>query len=313
MVGYRWEIPDEHIMASFSDDSRIVLDSRHVPTRTDMAAVVGESEEHRLEHFEAMRGQEVVFRLAKRLLDRYFRQSPAAEGQPGGERPWLFPRLVEITKAWIGDVNQVVLKDDAFIGLLAMHQLADEAVEKLYQGIVRAQGPEETLTPIMSPVEPIRTTWYVDFDTTKDTYVTHPDYCHVSHVACDSEWEGKLASKLEHMESVRSYVKNQGLGFTVPYTIDGRQRSYIPDFIIRIDDGHGSDDLLNLVLEVSGARRKDKEHKAATMRKLWIPAVNAWGRLGRWQYVEVTDPWEAAGVIQSAISHTVQPLGGRMH
>jgi type III restriction enzyme len=66
------------------------------------------------------------------------------------------------------------------------------------------------------------------------------------------------------------------LGFTVPYTIDGRQRSYIPDFVIRIDDGNGPDDLLNLVLEVSGVRRKDKEHKAATMRNLWVPAVNAW-------------------------------------
>jgi hypothetical protein len=34
---------------------------------------------------------------------------------------------------------------------------------------------------------------------------------------------------------VRSYVKNQGLGFTIPYTIDGQPRSYLPDFIARID------------------------------------------------------------------------------
>ena len=298
VVGYRWEVPDEHLEADFTEDSRISLDSRHVPTRTDVAAVVGQTEEHRLERFEAMRPQEVAFHLAKRLLDRYFR-TPAQDGQPEGERPWLFPRLVEITKAWLVNPEQVTLKDDAFVGLLAMHQRSDEAVEKLYQAILRYQPGENVLTPIMSPADPIGTTRYVDFDTIKDVYVTAPDRCHVSHVACDSEWEANLASKLEHLPVVHSYVKNQGLGFTVPYTIDGQQRAYIPDFIVRIDDGSAPDDLLNLIVEVSGARRKDKDHKVSTMRNLWVPAVNTWGQVGRWRFIEVTDPWEAAGLIES--------------
>src|SRR5206468_5296606 len=72
LVGYRWEISDEHLEADFVEDSWLALDSRHVPTRTDVAAVVGETEEHRLERFEAMRAQQVAFVLAKRLLDRYF-------------------------------------------------------------------------------------------------------------------------------------------------------------------------------------------------------------------------------------------------
>ncbi len=83
-------------------------------------------------------------------------------------------------------------------------------------------------------------------------------------------------------EVVRSYVKNQGLGFTIPYTIDGQQRAYVPDFIARIDDGHGADDLLNLIIEVSGARPKDKERRSSTARDLWIPAVNNHGGFGRW-------------------------------
>jgi len=62
-----------------------------------VAAIVGETEEHRLEKFEAMRAQQVAFVLARQLLDRYFR-APDADGQPGAEQPWLFPRVIQITK-----------------------------------------------------------------------------------------------------------------------------------------------------------------------------------------------------------------------
>lgn len=299
LVGYRWEIPDEHLEADFIDESRLALDSRDVPTRTDVAAVVGETEEHRLERFEAMRAQQVAFVLAKRLLDRYFR-APDEDGQPGAERPWLFPRLVEISKRWVAE--SVTLKDDAFIGLLAMAQRADDAVEKLYLSIVRYHGGERKLVPLLRPYDPVGSTRYVDFDTTKEVFVTHPERCHISHVVCDSGWEAHLAGKLEHLTAVRMYVKNQGLGFTIPYTIDGQQRSYVPDFIARVDDGNGDDDLLNLLIEVSGAGRRDKEHKVNTARNLWVPAVNNHGGFGRWRFIEVTDPWEAAGMIEAVVN-----------
>lgn len=298
LMGYRWEIPDDHLEADFIDASRLALDSRHVPTRTDVAAIVGETAEHRLDRFEAMRAQQVAFVLAKRLLDRYFR-APDEGGQPGAERPWLFPRLVEIAKRWIDEC--VTLKDDAFIGLLAMAQPADDAVEKLYVSIVRHLGGERRLVPLLRPYEPVGSTRYVDFDTTKDVFLTDPDRCHISHVVCDSGWEAHVAGKLEHLATVRSYVKNQGLGFTIPYTIDGQQRAYLPDFIVRVDDGRGDTDLLQLLIEVSGAGRRDKEHKVSTTRDLWVPAVNNHGGFGRWRFVEVTDPWEAAGMIESVV------------
>jgi type III restriction enzyme len=298
LVGYRWEIPDDNLEADFIDESRLALDSRHVPTRTDVAAIVGETEEHRLEKFEAMRSQQVAFVLAKRLLDRYFR-APDADGQPGAERPWLYPRLIEITKRWIAEC--VTLKDDAFIGLLAMAQRADDAVEKLYLSIVRFHGGKRRLVPLLRAYDPIGSTRHVDFDTTKDVYVTHPDRCHVSHVVCDSGWEAHLAGRLEHLDAVRCYVKNQGLGFTIPYTIDGQQRAYVPDFIARVNDGPRDDDVLNLLIEVSGAGRRDKEHKVNTTRDLWISAVNNHGGFGRWGFIEVTDPWEAAGMIEAVV------------
>jgi type III restriction enzyme len=99
-------------------------------------------------------------------------------------------------------------------------------------------------------------------------------------------------------------VKNQGLGFVIPYSLDGQPKSYYPDFLLDLDDGHGDDDPLHLILEVSGERDRAKQVKVDTARTLWIPAVNNAGRFGRWRFVEVTDPFEGADVIRSVVSET---------
>jgi type III restriction enzyme len=57
--------------------------------------------------------------------------------------------------------------------------------------------------------------------------------------------------------------------------------------------------LLNLIVEVTGERKKDKAAKVATARTLWIPAVNNHAAYGRWAFVEITDPWDAKNTIRS--------------
>jgi type III restriction enzyme len=49
---------------------------------------------------------------------------------------------------------------------------------------------------------------------------------------------------------VPAYVKNHNFGLEVPYRFGSVTRSYFPDFIVRIDDGHGPDDPLYLIVEV---------------------------------------------------------------
>ncbi len=132
----------------------------------------------------------------------------------------------------------------------------------------------------------------MDFHTIRETYKTRADKCHISLVAGDSGWEYKLAHDLEDMSEVLSYVKNQNLGFTIPYSINNVEHQYYPDFIVRIDDGPGIDDPLNLILEVTGERKKEKEAKTATARTLWMPAVNNHGGFGRWAFLEITDPYD---------------------
>jgi type III restriction enzyme len=65
--------------------------------------------------------------------------------------------------------------------------------------------------------------------------------------------------------------------------------------------------LLNLLLEVTGEKKKDKAAKVATVRNLWIPAVNNHGAFGRWAFVEIDDPWNAANMIQAHLSEAIAP------
>jgi type III restriction enzyme len=117
-----------------------------------------------------------------------------------------------------------------------------------------------------------------------------------------------MASVLEEMPEVKSYVKNQSLGFSIPYVLEGDARQYIPDFIAHLKIP-GSDRHLNLILEVSGEKRKDKAAKVETARNLWVPAVNNHGGFGRWVFLEITDPWDSQGLIRSCIDEFVNNEG----
>ena len=96
-----------------------------------------------------------------------------------------------------------------------------------------------------------------------------------------------------------AYVKNHNLGFTIPYTLNGEEKNYIPDFIIHFKDKAGG--ITNLVLELTGEKKKDKEAKVATARNLWVPAVNNHGGFGNWAFLEVSDPWDVKNTIRKAI------------
>ena len=61
-------------------------------------------------------------------------------------------------------------------------------------------------------------------------------------------------------------MKNQGLGFAIPYLHDGQRHDYIPDFIIRLDNG------VHLVLETKGFDVLKEVKVAAAAR--WVDAVN---------------------------------------
>ena len=94
--------------------------------------------------------------------------------------------------------------------------------------------------------------------------------------------------QIEKLVRVKGYVKNNGLGFEVPYTFLGDEHAYRPDFIVLVDDGQP--DPLKVVVEIKGDRGPDAEAKRDALSRLWVPAVNNDGRWGRWQAIEIVEP-----------------------
>ena len=285
----------ERLTAAFSAESHLALSTADIPTRVQLDPIVGESSIHTLDDLKRRRPNEVAFLLAKLTLEKYFRDDD------GNDKPWLFPQLLGIAKRWLAEC--VTLKDNTFPQLLLLIEFAHDAADRIYKAIIASTDGAAALKPILRPYDTIGSTRYVDFDTTRPVYATKAEKCHISHVVADTDsWEQKMAEVLEDMPEVIRYVKNHNLSFTIPYTLNGEEKNYISDFIACIDDGHGSNDLLNLIVEVTGEKKKDKAAKVATARTLWVPAINNHGGFGRWAFIEVADPWDAQNAIRKGIS-----------
>ena len=112
---------------------------------------------------------------------------------------------------------------------------------------------------------------------------------------------------LEDHPHVASFVKNDHLGFEIPYVHAGVSHRYLPDFLVKlVADPEDDPDLVRtLIVEVSGGRKERllTEAKADTARHHWCRAVNNHGSYGRWAYVEITDMTTAASTLESAVTN----------
>ncbi len=294
VVGYRIELAHDRLRATFTERSRLTLSTADVPTETENAPIVGTASVHTLAALERRRPNEVAFELARTTLEKF-------SDPDGNLKPWLFPELLAITKRWITEC--LMLKDNVFPQLLLLEEKKQEASDRIFRSIVASTQSHQRISPILRAYGPVGSTDGVDFDTVRPVYTTLASKSHVSHVVADTDsWEQKMAQALEHMDEVKRYVRNDHLGFAIPYTINGVERQYTPDFIACMDDGYGSDDLLHLIVEVSGEEKPEKAAKVDTARQLWVPAVNQHGGYGRWAFIEVTDPWNAEHLIRETLT-----------
>lgn len=306
VTGYRYELPPAKLEATFTPQSRLTLSTADLPTRTENAPIVGETAVHTLDDLRQRREQEVVFTIARLVLQHYF----PAEGpgdEPAGSQVWLFPQIVAIVRRWLAEC--VVCKDDVFPQLLLLEQWAYSAAEKVHRAIAAAGPGEPRVRAVLRPYDAVGSTVGVSFDSTKELWRTDERKCHVNFAPLDSKWEGHFARTLEELAAVRAYVKNQGLHFKIPYAHEGRPGFYYPDYLVRLDDGRGDADLLTLVVEVSGQEKDDKDAKVDTARTMWVPAVNAERAFGRWDFLEIIDPLTAKGELRAYLAGRA-PGGG---
>ena len=95
-------------------------------------------------------------------------------------------------------------------------------------------------------------------------------------------------------------MKNQGLGFAIPYLHAGGGHEYIPDFLVRLDNG------VTLVLETKGGRDEKAEVKEQAARR-WVAAVNADGRYGEWDYAVSRDMNEIPALLNRSANVRSEP------
>ena len=284
--GYRIELPEERLAAEFNEDSVLTLTPELVgPSKTENAGIIGASVDLTLTHLEDMRPSTLLFHLTQRLLYTKWRDP--------GEEPklHLFGQLKRVTKQWLDTC--LVCKSGTYPALLMYQELADMACNRITAGITAKFVGERPIKALLDPYNPTGSTMHVSFTTSKASrWQTAVDKSHVNWAVLDSDWEGELCRVVESHPRVRSYVKNQGLGLEVPYRYGSIMRRYIPDFIVRVDDGRGDDDLLNLVVEIKGYRGQDAIEKKLTMDAYWVPGVNNLGTYGRWAFAEFTSVFD---------------------
>jgi type III restriction enzyme len=206
---------------------------------------------------------------------------------------------VAIVKRWLSEC--VTIHDQAFTQLLLLLTQAHAAADRIFASISATTSGSPVLHPILRPRCPCGSTRGIDFETTRSVYATRADKCHVSHVVAETASPvRKLAQSLEEMDEVVRYVNNRRLGLTIPYTFQGEAKEYAPDFIACVDDGHGDNDLLNVLIDLAGAKRVEERARVAA-RTLWLPAVNHHGGFGRWDFVEADGSSGAAVAIRAHV------------
>lgn len=137
------------------------------------------------------------------------------------------------------------------------------------------------------------TTADVDFWTRRTLYDVIKS--HVPAVVADTKsLEQKAAWRLDQHPKVRAFVKNEGLGFGMPYYHNGATHDYMPDFIVALDNG------ARLILETKGYDTLKETKRIAAER--WVKAVNAAGEHGEWHYQMIEKDKEVDDAVDDVVN-----------
>lgn len=96
---------------------------------------------------------------------------------------------------------------------------------------------------------------------------------------------------IEKNDNVAAWVKNDHLGFYINYVFEGRFFRYIPDFLIKLKNGH------MLILEVKGKETEKDKVKRQYLDE-WVEAVNETREYGVWHSDCVYLTPEIASIIE---------------
>jgi type III restriction enzyme len=201
----------------------------------------------------------------------------------------LFQQLVPIVQRYLE--TRVVVHSPGDIKDLFLAPYYGWLIEVLTENLrPDTTAGEEPEIPIYEKNRPAGSTADVSYWTSKD--VREIIHSHLNYAVMDTlRWEQSAAYYIDRNDRTAAFVKNQGLGFSIPYLNNGQMHSYVPDFLIRLK-GEGR---LHLILETKGYDPLADIKRAAAER--WVQAVNAEGSYGVWRFAMVRAISDVGGAI----------------
>ena len=266
-----------------------------MPSNTGRPSLVGPGRLDRVDlspYRIGQRRQKLVFEMARDLTRDFLRQPEC-----GAPAHLLFPQLVTIVERYLAEKVQPVAPAQTVDAFLSPWY--GWLVERLLAAIhPDDEAGEATEAPCYETGRGAGSTAEVDLRTRREPYPVMKS--HVNAVVPDTaKWEQSAAYRLDTHDRVRSFVKNAGLGFAIPWLHNGEHHDYLPDFIIRL----AGTEPRYLILETKGYDPL-REVKAQAARR-WVRAVNTDGDFGSWSYVVVTD----MGKIGETVDHAATSPG----
>jgi type III restriction enzyme len=224
------------------------------------------------------RDQQVAFRIAREICIRW----QADNGAAAVPMQQLFPRVAFAAKRFLAEKLECK-GDSQACDVLLVGEYMQASIGALLDAVKRGASSSEAEVAVVPQGASGRgSTLYVDFHSTKPIYPV--SRCHLNAMVADTKkWEQSAAFLLDSHPGVLKWVKNDRLGFFIPYRSRGLPAKYLPDFIVVTDSGQ------NVIVEIKGQVTDNADAKAKAAQR-WAAAVTRLGQYGSWHYLLVTDP-----------------------
>jgi type III restriction enzyme len=282
--GYQMGVRNRIAVADWATVPGIVLDPQDLPPTSAMAAALnqqrpsvtapGGAQMATLEAFRSQhREQQLAFQMAADLTRLYVAQ-PTCEAPPHV----LFPQVLQIVSRYLDEKVQARPPAERLDAFLSPYY--GWVIERLL-GAIRpdTEAGEQPEVPDIDEDRPLRT---ADVSVFTPKPVAEAARTHLNLVVCDTiSWEQSAGYHLDHHPAVRSFVKNHGLQFAIPYLHNDKSSEYLPDFVARLV----SDNEHYLIAEIKGADWDGTAEIKAQAAVRWCSAVNAAKRFGQWRYI----------------------------
>ena len=209
------EYGEDELLFDFSGVENYEIDGSKFPLATTMQTAFS-VEEETLEVSQVLerREQEIIYLITKELIHYHF------SDDDGNAQFQKFSQLKDIVQHWYNTRLKLLNISEPEYKKLLYFEDPKTVADHINRGINPHINTSEFIKPVFNYYNKFGSTKHVGGNTSKDVYATQKS--HVNFVVKDFGWEEICARTLEELDTVKSYVKNDFMGFAIPYVRKAR-------------------------------------------------------------------------------------------